>query len=906
MTHAPRWRAIAESIPPVRALALLALAAASIALIAARPAYARSDDQAHSLDAVVLRVQLLLERGNLDVAVSVSDSTLGAQGGTSPAREQLPALARLLHIRGILDYLHEDFAGAVSWLSRAHEEVVRCVDAGHRDLGPFAAEVLNDHAELMRLEGDAEGAVAAMREAIVLAQAHAPDSNLHAVLLNNLAGLHKDRSAYADAEELLRRALQITERLEGDTGARLATAHLNLAEVYRLQDRHDFAEPHYLRALELAREALGPDDPDLVYFLAQLAALRSEQGQRDAALALREEALTLVARAPRSTRFLEAELLRASAVDQLNARRRDEAIESFRQCLQIHEELFGPDHWITAETRFGLARALAIGTIARAHEEALAHLDATILATAEAAPEVLVSALGVRASLLGRQGRSDAALADLDRATDRLEGLRARRGGGDRSRALLLGRHVDLYHEAIALRIERGELTAAFELVERMRARTLVDELESSGLDLRGDLHVAVRDSLEQRERSARARLVRYQESMRGLTYGASDSTENARLREAQAGLDQALLDLRDVQEEMLRRSPRWRSILESTRTVLSLAQAQELVGDRGVMLVYAIGETRSFVLEVPPVGESVRVHVLRRPGIDRVLRRDRGVLTRGVIERAVHEARDHLLCVRGPCARAREHALAELADFLVPDPLRERLARSELVIVVPDGALHELPFEALVLGSYESGATRTWLTDFGPTLYASSATALAELRARHVRSSDRCAPSVDVLTLSDPDFSRHAPADTNDVNVPRFRVEPIRAGIPAHLPPLPGTRAESAAVSAAFGGIAVVALQGEEATEHAVRTWAPRARYLHLATHGLTSRTGTSALASLVLTAPRAEAAPEDDGLLQLFEIRELALCAELAVLSACETAVGERIEGEGVFALSRGFLTA
>jgi CHAT domain-containing protein len=225
---------------------------------------------------------------------------------------------------------------------------------------------------------------------------------------------------------------------------------------------------------------------------------------------------------------------------------------------------------------------------------------------------------------------------------------------------------------------------------------------------------------------------------------------------------------------------------------------------------------------------------------------------------------------------------------------------------VVPDGALHELPFEALVLGSYESGATRTWLTDFGPTLYASSATALAELRARHARSHERCAPSVDVLTLSDPDFSRHAPADTSVVNVPRFRVEPIRAGIPAHLPPLPGTRAESAAVSAAFGGNAVVALQGEEATERAVRAWAPRARYLHLATHGLTSRTGSSALASLVLTAPRAEAAPEDDGLLQLFEIRELALCAELAVLSACETAVGERIEGEGVFALSRGFLTA
>lgn len=50
-----------------------------------------------------------------------------------------------------------------------------------------------------------------------------------------------------------------------------------------------------------------------------------------------------------------------------------------------------------------------------------------------------------------------------------------------------------------------------------------------------------------------------------------------------------------------------------------------------------------------------------------------------------------------------------------------------------------------------------------------------------------------------------------------------------------------------------------------------------------------------------------EDDGFLQLFEIYDLNLSeCELTVLSACETNVGEYIEGEGVFALSRGFLAA
>ena len=57
---------------------------------------------------------------------------------------------------------------------------------------------------------------------------------------------------------------------------------------------------------------------------------------------------------------------------------------------------------------------------------------------------------------------------------------------------------------------------------------------------------------------------------------------------------------------------------------------------------------------------------------------------------------------------------------------------------------------------------------------------------------------------------------------------------------------------------------------------------------------------------APLDGASPENDGLLQLFEIYELPLDVELAVLSACDGQVGRRVEGEGVFALSTGFLAA
>ena len=120
------------------------------------------------------------------------------------------------------------------------------------------------------------------------------------------------------------------------------------------------------------------------------------------------------------------------------------------------------------------------------------------------------------------------------------------------------------------------------------------------------------------------------------------------------------------------------------------------------------------------------------------------------------------------------------------------------------------------------------------------------------------------------------------------------------------GTIREAEAVEAALRGSAeVVALQGASAREPAVRQALSGKRYIHLATHGLSG--GEALLAGLALTPPTGgEPSGDDDGFLQLHEIYGLTLDADLAVLSACGTNTGTIVAGEGVFALSRGFLVA
>jgi CHAT domain-containing protein len=169
---------------------------------------------------------------------------------------------------------------------------------------------------------------------------------------------------------------------------------------------------------------------------------------------------------------------------------------------------------------------------------------------------------------------------------------------------------------------------------------------------------------------------------------------------------------------------------------------------------------------------------------------------------------------------------------------------------------------------------------DDGPvTRYAASATALGRLG----RTAVPRAPPARVLSVSDPVYE----------TTPLAR--------------LPGTAQESRTIVEAFKGSGeVVVLQRQDATEPQVTRSLHGKRYLHLATHGVVDTSQGELFATLVLTPPAAITHSADDGQLQLFEIYDLDLDSDLAALSACVTRAGKAVPGEGVFALSRGFMAA
>jgi CHAT domain-containing protein len=122
----------------------------------------------------------------------------------------------------------------------------------------------------------------------------------------------------------------------------------------------------------------------------------------------------------------------------------------------------------------------------------------------------------------------------------------------------------------------------------------------------------------------------------------------------------------------------------------------------------------------------------------------------------------------------------------------------------------------------------------------------------------------------------------------------------------LPFTGQEASWISELFGneGVGVDVLQSAAATESNVSAYIGGRRIVHLACHGVVDQKHGNLFGALAL-APGDSSDPADDGFLTLSEIYGLDLAGcELAILSACSTNAGPEQQGEGVWALSRGFL--
>ena len=224
-------------------------------------------------------------------------------------------------------------------------------------------------------------------------------------------------------------------------------------------------------------------------------------------------------------------------------------------------------------------------------------------------------------------------------------------------------------------------------------------------------------------------------------------------------------------------------------------------------------------------------------------------------------------------------------------------------LIVIPDGPLAQLPFETLVV---EPADKPRYLLDVDvPIEYATSATILLNLAGR---ASSRDRAGQQVLTVGDPRYGQPLARTRGDA-LAELAPQSRYASLGGSLTALPYSKWETDWVAGVFRekGTEVVQLRESQATEANVRAKAEGRKLLHLACHGLVDHAYGNFFGALALTPGPSADDPDDDGFLTLAEVYALDLRGtELAVLSACDTNYGPQQQGEGVWALSRGFHVA
>ncbi|MCH8922681.1 MAG: CHAT domain-containing protein, partial [Planctomycetes bacterium] len=801
------------------------------------------------------------------------------------------------------------------------------------------ALALNDMAVIERTIGSLDRAETLFDEALkIRLKLFKPDDLRLAYSQSNLASVYSAQGMYDMAVVYYDRAIAIYRSRGKAAEDSLCTALLNVAMTYRGQGQLDKSIRYCKDARNVYQRAFGEEAPGSVAYYNALVAIYISQGSLNRAEQDNRRALAICEK-----NNMQGELVYATA------------LHHQAQIAYLRKQLVDArDHWqkaLAIQRTAGKSLYVARSLIYLARIEQLQdHPEAAELLYREAlsyqaTPTVHYLARTNLADILRGRGKTEEAEKLLDRAVRLIEIPRSAVAGAEGERAehfaqfaTVHGDQLSAFDLLIDLKLASKQLGAAFQYAERGRNRTFLDQLSLAGIALRTTLTPEDAERLLPREKSLRVKIATLRaDTAAALRRGKVDEAERKRASKA---LDKLQARYADVWKEIRGASPLYRKLRKKGTALTSLAEVREHLADiQGVMLFYYVGSSGAHLLVIGPDKANDEVVNLNIPApLAKQLQVEEGPLTRAKTVKLVNtylaDLRDRRGGVRGgvrsdgseprpgeglniPKAEVKRgldgtvyspkgylaaDSGVELAEVFVPRRVRQivKQQQAQSVVIVPDGALHQLPFEALLLAREPQP---TYLLDeFPPITYAPSASILIGLLKR----GSSTFATIAALSVGNPNYDLAAEQKRPGSLAGTSRDAYFSLG--GQLPALPGTDLECSKVQAALGRDRVTVLRSAEATEANVRAAVAGKLYIHLAAHGLVDQKHDNLFGAIALTVPEGNFDEgENDGFLSLAEIHRLPLGdCELAVLSACQTNVGPDRPLEAASTLAQGFLIA
>jgi len=692
-------------------------------------------------------------------------------------------------------------------------------------------------------------------------------------------------------------------RLIGDRQSEGITL-MGMGQAYEFLNDYHAALEKYQEALRLFQAKGNVDFASVAMFkTARVFRLLRDDNR---ALTAYEECLRL-SRAAKKTRT-EANALNELALVYAAQGNRQKTIEQYRKVLKFYAAIGDRRGQAAALNNLGDFYS-RIGD----HASALvSYKQAQPLSEQAGNKSVMISTLYNLARANRDASQLDESLRYIKRSIDLIEELRANVASPDYRTCYFAGERrnyelqVDVLMQLDHERPGSGFAARALLAAESARARSLIDLV----IESRADIRQGSSPELLQSERELQGLLrsqAQYEMDLKGKSNAEAESGEVRR------EIDQLRNKYEQLEGQLRDKSDRMSTLTKTTP--LDLQQIQSQLDENTILLEYALGDERSYLWAVTQ--NSLRSYELpARKHLEDAARETYAALT---TRQEFDERADGGYQQSVEAADASYETKAATLSRLLLSPVTNELGNKRL-IVVTEGVLQFIPFDALPVPGSDTLSGSSVTSESVPLIAShevvvlpsfSTLTTIRE-NARTTKSPDRI-----VAVLADPVFtasddrvvsgneSNIARADFNKAEnspVQRNFQALLRNGGTARL--VHASEEADTIMNMIPRGAGMVAKGFEANRETATNSLVGQYQIVHFATHSFLNSQHPE-LSGVVLSRVNRDGS-STDGFIGLQDIYRLNLSANLVVLSACDTALGKDIEGEGLVGLAHAFMSA